>query len=122
MKELLTVDRTYGDANCAWCEAPFVKTSVNRLYCSDECAEEKRASVRRYIPKQEVIETQTSYQDYNDKAEVLIDKYGVTVHEIKDRKPGTKYKIPEIKYKRFKESKNVFVFGQKREKQRSEWV
>ena len=114
------------EAVCIWCESPFTKTpmTINKITCSKECARERSNSRVKYIKKEPEVKVGLDYADYEDHTGELLDKYGVKVVDstYEDRRGGEKIAVPEISFKRFKEDKNVFVFGQKRDQQRSEWV
>lgn len=59
-----------------------------------------------------------------DRTGELLDKYGVRVPETtrEDRQGGEKIVVPEINFKRFKETKNVIVFTSRQEFKRNGWV
>ena len=127
MKETLIIDNAKCNANCAWCEAPFTKSSrggSNKLYCSPDCAREVHDSRNQYIPSPTEVKVAPDYADYEDRTGELLDKYGVRVPETtrEDRQGGERIAVPEINFKRFKETKSVIVFTSRQEFKRNGWV
>ena len=114
------------EAVCIWCESPFTKTAmtINKITCSKECARERMNSRTQYIGRPVEVKVAPDYADYEDHTGELLDKYGVRVVDstYKDRRGGEKHTVPEISFKRFKETKNVITFTNRSDRERSAWV
>ena len=111
--------------NCSWCTKPFEKVRTI-IYCSDDCREEcirQRLNARRHddyyiIPLEKVG---LDYADYDPEAnQRLIDQHTVITVQPKPTLHDP-IKVPIMKFKRFKEPKNIIVFTQRQEKRRSTW-
>lgn len=121
------LDSQVGNAECEWCSATYTKIVYNSKYCSDDCRREVQQAnaVGRYhreYPPTKYTANGLFYQDYVNENDRAIEKYGVKPPTPKEGRKGKRYKVPEMKFKRFRETKNVMVLEQKIEAKRNGWV
>lgn len=123
----VVLDSQVGNAECEWCSATYTKAVYNSKYCSDDCRREvaQANAVGRYhreYPPTKYTASGLFYQDYQNENHTAIEKYGVTPPTPKEGRKGKRYKVPELKFKRFNENKKIIVFTSDLETKRNGWV
>jgi hypothetical protein len=112
---------------CHWCGVTFNKSFISRsLYCTQECRTNKQRSTERnrmqtdykYIVQQEPRQT---YQYYLDNPAPESEHIVPPIVDVPSVPGGKRIKVPDIKFKMYRENENILQWSWRREKQRSYW-
>lgn len=121
------IDSTVGNAICEWCSALYQRITHNGKYCSNDCRREvvNADKVGRYhteYPPSRLEKKYLDYKDYPNENSQAIAKYGIKPPTPRDGSNGRVYQVPELNFRRFKETKKIIVFTSDQEVKRNGWV